>query len=118
MKCIRKKQVLKNKNTYSQFYIENANHGKGVHVIIKKINFANSISWMVDMENILALDLGTQTGWALLNEGRVFSGTRKRGNACQRWGGIGRSLNAGGRKRPVRKAQALDATERVCALGG
>ena len=34
-------KVLKNKNTYSQFYIENANHGKGVHVIIKKINFAN-----------------------------------------------------------------------------
>ena len=34
-------KVLKNKNTYSQFYIENAKHGKGVHVIIKKINFAN-----------------------------------------------------------------------------
>ncbi len=27
------------------------------------------------MENILALDLGTQTGWALLNDGRVFSGS-------------------------------------------
>ena len=27
------------------------------------------------MENILALDLGTQTGWALLNKGRVFSGS-------------------------------------------
>ena len=32
---------MKNKNTYSQFYIENASHGKGVHVIIKKINFTN-----------------------------------------------------------------------------
>ncbi len=34
-------KVLKNKNTYSQFYIENTSHGKGVHVIIKKINFTN-----------------------------------------------------------------------------
>ena len=34
-------KILKNKNTYSQFYIENAKHGRGVHVIIKKINFAN-----------------------------------------------------------------------------
>ena len=34
-------KALKNKNTYSQFYIENAKHGKGVHVIIKKINLAN-----------------------------------------------------------------------------
>ncbi len=34
-------KVLKNKKTYSQFYIENAKHGKGVHVIIKKINLAN-----------------------------------------------------------------------------
>ncbi|MBP9765914.1 MAG: hypothetical protein KBD12_01615 [Candidatus Pacebacteria bacterium] len=34
-------KALKNKNTYSQFYIENASHGKGVHVIIKKISTAN-----------------------------------------------------------------------------
>jgi hypothetical protein len=27
------------------------------------------------MENILALDLRTQTGWALLNQARVFSGS-------------------------------------------
>lgn len=34
-------KFLKSKNTYSQFYIENTKHGKGVHVIIKKINYAN-----------------------------------------------------------------------------
>ena len=34
-------RYIKNKNTYSQFYLENNNYGKGVHVIIKKINYTN-----------------------------------------------------------------------------
>lgn len=34
-------KFLKNKNTYSQFYIEPIENVKQVHVIIKKINYAN-----------------------------------------------------------------------------
>lgn len=30
---------LKAKETYSQFYLENTNYGRGVHVIIKKIDY-------------------------------------------------------------------------------
>ncbi len=35
------KKVLKNKSTYSQFYLEPSDRGKGVHVIINKINYGN-----------------------------------------------------------------------------
>jgi hypothetical protein len=49
-------KVLKNKNTYSQFYIENAKHGKGVHVIIKKINFANINSREESFNSRLSLE--------------------------------------------------------------
>lgn len=38
--------------TYSQFYIEPTNTGKGVHVIIKKINYLNSNSLIEDAEKV------------------------------------------------------------------
>ena len=38
-------KVLKNKNTYSQFFLENGENEKGVHVIIKKISYANINSY-------------------------------------------------------------------------
>lgn len=39
-------KFLKHPNTYSQFYIETSDKGKGVHVIIKKINYANINSYL------------------------------------------------------------------------
>jgi hypothetical protein len=44
-------RYIKNKNTYSQFYLENNNYGKGVHVIIKKINYANINSLSEDINS-------------------------------------------------------------------
>ncbi|MEN9338352.1 MAG: hypothetical protein RI945_77 [Candidatus Parcubacteria bacterium] len=41
-------KVLKSKNTYSQFFLENGENEKGVHVIIKKINYANANSLVED----------------------------------------------------------------------
>lgn len=37
-------KVLKEKNTYAQFFLENKENGKGVHVIINNINQANKNS--------------------------------------------------------------------------
>ncbi len=42
---------LKNKNTYSQFYLEDSNQGNGVRVIIKKINYANINSLVTDFNS-------------------------------------------------------------------